>query len=99
MAHSGEGSESPKPYSSSPNRSSKAIRTLGAELGGPKAMLLLGSNPLKDKEAMLKADASLKLDLDKQRRRSSGRGFAWKSSESPLNSPQGSKGNPEMEKL
>ena len=59
-----------KPFSSAGNRSSKVIKTLGAELAGPKAMLVLGSNPHKDKKAMEKADRSLKTEMEKHRRRS-----------------------------
>jgi hypothetical protein len=52
-------------------RSSKAIKTLGPELAGPKAMLMLGSNPVKDKEAKDKADRFLKQEIYKQQRKKS----------------------------
>jgi hypothetical protein len=72
-----------KHYSSSSTTSSKAVKTLGPELAGPKAMLVLGANPLRDREAVEKADKSLKLELERQQKRRSSSGFLLKSSPKP----------------
>jgi hypothetical protein len=79
-----------KPFSSAGNRNSKVVKTLGAELAGPKAMLVLGSHPIKDKEAVEKADKSLKNEMEKQRRKSAGVRLSMRSSPSSANSYQGS---------
>lgn len=64
--------QSSKPYSSATQAPSRVGKAMGPEFAGPKAMLLLGSNPRKDKEAMKKADESLRHEIEKQKRQSTG---------------------------